>query len=164
MGSFIKWENFPKIQPYLKLFGEGTVVTVMLSVFTVAIGFVLALILSSMRLSNFHPLAFLGTDREGRKREEGALLAVSKFNPLSFLATAYVEILRSTPVIVQVAIIYYGIFGQLVDLPSFKIFGFIKFERFFPVSVGLWIDHEKRSSDLPLHKRLLPKALRICRS
>ena len=137
MGSFIQIENFPKIAPYMKLFGQGVIVTVMLSVFTVLIGFVLALFLSMMRLSNVRPFAFLGIDREGRERESGFLHLLSRFNPLSFLATAYVEILRSTPVIVQVAIVYYGVFGPLIKLPSFTFFGFIKFERFFPGVVAL---------------------------
>lgn len=46
------------------------------------------------------------------------------------------EILRSTPVVVQVFIIYYGVFG-IIDLPAFKMFGFIKFDRFFPGVVAL---------------------------
>lgn len=137
MDSFIKLENFSKLTPYVTLFFQGTVVTVMLSVFTVAIGFVLALILSSMRLSNFYPFAFLGLDKDGRQMERGFKVTLSKFNPIAFIATAYVEILRSTPVIVQVAIIYYGIFGALIELPSFTFLGFIKFERFFPGVVAL---------------------------
>ena len=46
------------------------------------------------------------------------------------------EDLRSTPVIVQIFIIYYGVFG-LIKLPSFQMFGFIKFDRFFPGVVAL---------------------------
>ena len=137
MGSFIQADNFSKITPYLKLFLQGTAVTVMLSIFTVVIGFILALILAVMRLSKVCPFAFLGTDKNGRLRDGGFLLALSRFNPLSFLATAYVEILRSTPVLVQVFIIYYGVFGALITLPKFTIFGFIKFDRFFPGVVAL---------------------------
>ncbi len=137
MDSFIKIENFSKLTPYMDLFWQGIVVTVMLSLFTVAIGFVIALLLSAMRMSRFYPLAFLGLDGEGHQREKGVGAAIGRFNPLSFLATAYVEILRSTPVIVQVAIIYYGVFGALIELPSFTFFGFIKFERFFPGVVAL---------------------------
>ena len=137
MGNLVKLENFSKIQPYMKLFGQGIVVTVLLSVFTVLIGFVLALILSGMRLSNFRPLAFLGIDKNGKKKESGALLAISRFNPLAFLATAYVEILRSTPVIVQIAVIYYGVFGPIIKLPAFTFLGFIKFNRFVPGVVAL---------------------------
>ena len=55
---------------------------------------------------------------------------------IHILATAYVEILRSTPVIVQVFIIYYGVFS-IVQLPNFQMFGFIKFNRFFPGVVAL---------------------------
>ncbi len=137
MDNFVQIENFGRIAPYGELFVQGIVVTVMLSICTVAIGFILAIILSAMRMSNFYPLAFLGLDKDGHQREKGVGVTIGKFNPLAFLATAYVEILRSTPVIVQVAIIYYGVFGALFKLPSFTFFGFIKFERFFPGVVAL---------------------------
>ena len=136
MSNFIQWANFPKILPYAQLFKQGLVVTVLLSLFTVMIGFVLALILAVMRLSNFRPFRSLGLDKDGHLRDGGFLLALSKFNPLDFLATAYVEILRSTPVLVQILIIYYGVFS-VIKLPSFMIFGFIKFERFFPGVVAM---------------------------
>ena len=136
MDSFIKIDNFSKIVPYAKLFEQGLLVTVLLSVFTVFIGFCIALVLALMRLSNFRPLRSLGLDKNGHLRERGFLALVSRFNPLDFLATAYVEILRSTPVIVQIFIIYYGVFG-LIELPSFQMFGFIKFNRFFPGVVAL---------------------------
>lgn len=131
MSQFVQWSNFSKVAPYAELFRQGIVVTVLLSVFTVAIGFCIALILALMRMSNVRPFRALGLDKDGHMREGGPLVWISRFNPLSFLATAYVEILRSTPVIVQVFIIYYGVFG-IVQLPSFQIFGFIKFSRFFP--------------------------------
>ena len=137
MDHFIRIENFTKLAPYKSMFLQGAGVTVLLSVCTVAIGFVLALLLAVMRLSKFTPLGFLGVDKDGHQREEGVLLAISRFNPLSFLATTYVEILRSTPVVVQVAIIYYGVFGTLVTLPKFTFLGFVKFERFFPGVVAL---------------------------
>ena len=136
MDHFIQVENFSKIAPYAQLFWQGLLVTVLLSLFTVVIGFVLALILAVMRLSNFRPFRSLGLDKDGHLRDGGFLLALSKFNPLDFLATAYVEILRSTPVLVQILIIYYGVFS-VIKLPSFMIFGFIKFERFFPGVVAM---------------------------
>ena len=128
MDSFIKLSNFGKIAPYAQLFRQGLLVTVLLSLFTVAIGFVLALILALMRMSNIRPFRALAVDRNGHLREGGPLVWLSKFNPLSFIATAYVEILRSTPVLVQIFIIYYGVF---------QMFGFIKFNRFFPGVVAL---------------------------
>ena len=89
-----------------------------------------------MRMSDVRPFRFLGLDKDGHLRGDGFLTTVSKFNPLAFLATAYVEILRSTPVIVQIAVIYYGIFG-VIDLPTFSVFGITKFHRFFPGVVAL---------------------------
>ena len=136
MDSFIKLSNFAKIAPYAQLFWQGLLVTVLLSLFTVVIGFVLALILALMRMSNIRPFRALAVDRNGHLREGGPLVWLSKFNPLSFIATAYVEILRSTPVLVQIFIIYYGVFG-MIDLPAFQMFGFIKFNRFFPGVVAL---------------------------
>ncbi len=136
MGTFIQLDNFSKIIPYAKLFEQGLIVTVLLSVFTVAIGFCIALVLALMRMSDVRPLRFLGLDKEGHQRESGFLALVSRFNPLAFLATAYVEILRSTPVIVQIFIVYFGVFS-VIDLPAFQIFGFIKFNRFFPGVVAL---------------------------
>ena len=136
MDHFIQLSNFSKIVPYAQMFEQGLVVTVLLSLFTVLIGFVLALLLALMRMSNVRPFRSLGLDQYGHLRDGGFLLTLSKFNPLSFLATAYVEVLRSTPVIVQVMIIYYGVFG-IIDLPRFTVFGFIKFERFFPGVVAL---------------------------
>ena len=136
MDSFIKISNFAKIAPYMQLFRQGLLVTVMLSVFTVMIGFVLAMILALMRMSNVRPFRFLETDKSGKQRSNAFLVAVSRFNPLSFLATAYVEILRSTPVIVQIFIIYFGVFG-MIKLPNFTLFNFIKFNRFFPGVVAL---------------------------
>lgn len=136
MNQFLKWSNFAKIAPYAELFEEGLLVTVMLSLFAVVIGFVLALILAIMRLSNVRPFRALGLDKDGHQRESGFLASLSHLNPLSFLATAYVEVIRSTPMVVQIFIIYYGLFG-VIDLPGFQMFGFIKFNRFFPGAVAL---------------------------
>jgi len=128
--------GFAKTWEYIALFKEGLVCTVSMSLLTVVFGFVLALGLAVMRLSDFRPFRALGLTKEGRLRDGGPLLVLSRFNPLDFLATAYVEILRSTPVMVQVFIIYYVVFGN-VDLPSFKLFGLIRFDRFLPGVVAL---------------------------
>jgi polar amino acid transport system permease protein len=136
MNHLINLSNFSAIAPYAKLFRQGTIVTILLSLFTVVIGFCIALLLAMMRMSNIRPFRFLEVGSDGYVREKGFLLLLSKFNPVSFLATAYVEVLRSTPVIVQIFIIYYGVFG-VIDLPSFQLFGFIKFNRFFPGVIAL---------------------------
>ena len=145
---FIQMKNFSVVASYAQMFQEGLVVTVLLSLFTVVLGFVLALILVLMRMSSFRPFLWLAhvfpgafgffeRDGSGMKRDSGFVYHLGRFNPLSFLATAYVEILRSTPVLVQIMIIYYGVFSTLIDLPAFKMFGFIRFNRFFPGVVAL---------------------------
>ena len=94
----------------MQLFWEGMVCTISLSALTVVVGFVLALVLASMRLA--------------------------KFKPLSFVAAAYVEIFRATPLMVQLFLIYHvALVG--VSLPTFKLFGFIRFERFIPGVIAL---------------------------
>ena len=100
--------GFAKTWEYIDLFKQGLVCTISLSFLTVMFGFILA----------------------------GLLTVLAKFNPLDFIATAYVEILRSTPVMVQIFVIYYVVLGN-VDLPSFKLFGMIRFDRFFPGVVAL---------------------------
>lgn len=94
----------------MQLFWEGMVCTISLSALTVVVGFVLALVLASMRLA--------------------------KFKPLSFVAAAYVEIFRATPLMVQLFLIYHVALAG-VSLPTFKLFGFIRFERFIPGVIAL---------------------------
>lgn len=96
---------------YMTLFWQGVVCTVSLSALTVVFGFILALALALCRL--------------GRSRV------------LRILATAYVEFFRATPMLVQLFLIYYVVFADLKVLPGFKLFGFIRFERFFPGVVAL---------------------------
>lgn len=90
---------------YISMFQQGLVCTLSLSAFTVLFGFVLALVLALMRMS--------------------------KIRPLRWVATAYVEVFRATPMMVQLFIVYYILLAG-VSLPSFKLFGFIRFERFLP--------------------------------
>ena len=129
-------EGFRATWQYIDLFINGLVCTVSLSFFTVVFGFILALFLAFMRLSGWRPFRALGLDRDGHLRGEGVLTAISKFNPLSFFATCYVEVFRATPMLVQLFIIYYLVFAK-VDLPSFKLFGMIRVERFLPGVVAL---------------------------
>ena len=136
MGQLIQLENFARLKPYAGMFAEGLAITVLLALLTVLIGFILALLLALMRMSNFRPFRALGLNRDGHLRDGGFLLTLSKFNPLSFIATAYVEVIRSTPMMVQILIIYLGVFS-VIQLPKFSIFGFIESQRFIPGVVAL---------------------------
>lgn len=102
--------GFAKTWQYIQLFKEGLICTLSLSALTVIFGFILALIIALVRLS--------------------------KVKPFDWLATAYVEVFRATPMLVQLFIVYYVIFAN-ATLPTFKLFGFIRFERFLPGVVAL---------------------------
>ena len=104
-------KGFQAAFSYWQLFLQGVVCTVSLSLLTVIFGFVLALVL--------------------------AILRMGRFKILRALATAYVELFRATPMIVQVFIIYYVVFNGVKVLPGLKLFGFIRFDRFFPAVVAL---------------------------
>lgn len=128
--------GFARTWEYIELFKQGLLCTVSLSLLTVVFGFILALILAVMRLSNICPFRALGLTKDGHLREQGFLFMLSRFNPVSLIATVYVEVFRATPMLVQLFIIYYVVFGN-VDLPAFKLFGSIRFERFLPGVVAL---------------------------
>lgn len=130
-------QGFAATFKYLSMFRDGLICTVSLSALTVIFGFVLALILAMIRLSNFNVFRFLSTYSQRKLLQRGGfVLALSRFNPLSFLANVYVEVFRATPMLVQLFIIYYIIFAG-IDLPNFKLFGFIRFDRFLPGVVAL---------------------------
>ena len=138
MGNLITESGFEKAFQYAERFKEGLIVTVLLALFTVIFGFIFGIILAIARMSDFRPFRFLGVDKNGRLRGKGFLLTLSKFNPISFLASCYVEIIRSTPVLVQIMIIYFGLFNKnMIVLPKMMLFGFIRFERFVPGVVAL---------------------------
>lgn len=129
-------EGFARILEFWPLFRQGLTVTVLLSFFTVVFGFILALILALMLLSDVRPLRFLGHIQTGDAAKKERYERLSRFNPLAMLAQIYVQFVRCTPMLVQIILFYYVVFG-FVDLPKFTIFGFIQFERFVPGVVAM---------------------------
>lgn len=71
---------------YWGLLLEGTGTTLVLSAFTVLVGIVIGAILALMRLSKFH---------------------IGKVRPLNALATIYTEVIRDTPLLVQLYFFYF---------------------------------------------------------
>ena len=106
---------------YFQLFEEGLVCTVTLSFLTVIFGFVLALVLALMRMSNI--------------------------TPLRIIATAYVEVFRATPLMVQLFLVYYVLLAG-VSLPAFKLFGIIRFERLIPGVIALALNSAAYLSEI----------------
>ena len=130
-------QGFAATFKYLSMFRDGLICTILLSALTVLFGFILALILAMLRLSNINVFRFLSTFSQRKLLQRGGFwLAASRFNPVSFFANVYVEVFRATPMLVQLFIIYHIVFAG-IDLPNFKLFGFIRFDRFLPGVVAL---------------------------
>lgn len=81
--------DFSFMQKYYGFFVDGTVITLLLSFFGVAFGVLLGVVLALMKLS--------------------------KNKLLKSLSTAYIEIIRGTPLLVQLYIVYYGL-PRLVNM------------------------------------------------
>lgn len=103
-------KGFQAALKYMTLIRQGLVCTLSLSALTVLFGFILALVLAIMR--------------------------ISRVRILRLVATVYVEIIRATPMLVQLFIIY-NILLAGISLPRFQLFGFIRFERFLPGVIAL---------------------------
>lgn len=85
--------NFTFLEKYSGYFLRGAEITIVLAFFAVLFGTILGLFLT--------------------------LLRRSKFKPISIIATAYVEFVRGTPLLVQIYIIYIGLPKLIgVDLPD----------------------------------------------
>ena len=97
--------GFAKALAYWKLFLQGVVCTVCLSLLTVLFGFLLALLITGMRMSDFRPFRALAMTRDGHEREDGFAAKLSRFNPIRFIATVYVELFRATPMVVQIMLV-----------------------------------------------------------
>ncbi len=107
--GFFNFSFFPK---YLIYFGQGVVYTLLLSVVSVALAVIPALMLALMRLSK------------------------NRF--IKGLAGAYIAVFRSTPMLVQLYIVYYGLFGVGgIQLPNFYILSYINLAQFIPGVVAL---------------------------
>ena len=60
-----------------------------------------------------------------------ALMRLSRKKPVRWLSGAYIAVFRSTPMLVQLSIIYYGLF-YAISLPRLTLFGFVDISRFIP--------------------------------
>ena len=87
---------------YYRFFLEGVSNTLIISVFTVLFGTILGVLMAMARMS--------------------------KFKPLKWLATAYIEFFRGTPLMVQLMFIFYGLpmigvsFPEVSFIPDFDRF------------------------------------------
>ena len=87
---------------------HGLEVTLVLTVLALILGSIIGIIIALMCTSNFRPF---GRVKSGK---------LAKFNPLASLGKLYVDIIRGTPLLVQLLIMYYVVFGSYQFMP--KIF------------------------------------------
>ena len=66
-----------------------------------------------------------------------AIMRLSKNKLVKGISGAYIAIFRSTPLLVQLSIIYFGLFGAVRIPNSWQLFGFIPMNRFIPGVVAL---------------------------
>ena len=84
--------NFQFLGKYFGMFLEGASITIEVSLVSLIIGFIVGLFICLMKMS--------------------------KIKILKWLSTAYVEILRGTPLFVQVYIVYFGLAQFGIDFPD----------------------------------------------
>lgn len=106
-ASFFNFSFLPK---YTYYFTHGVVYTLILSVTAVLLAVLPALLLALMRLSG--------------KRV------------IRSLSGAYIAVFRSTPLLVQLSIVYFGLF-YAIKLPNYSLFGFMDISRFVPCVLAL---------------------------
>lgn len=102
--------NFSFLPKYAYYFTRGVEYTLLLSVGGVLLAVIPALILALMRLS--------------------------KSRILRCISGAYIAVFRSTPLLVQLSLVYFGIF-YAIKLPSIYLFGFVNLAMFIPGVVAL---------------------------
>ena len=106
-SSFFNFSFLPK---YGQAVIQGVEYTLILSVISVLLAVMPALLLATMRLSK------------------------NKF--IRGISGAYIAAFRSTPMLVQLIIIYYGVFS-IIEIPRFYVLGFIDSTRFVPGVIAL---------------------------
>ena len=106
-ASFFNFSFLPKYGVY---FLQALGYTLLLAVISVLLAVIPALLLAFMRLSK------------------------NRF--VRGVSGAYIAIFRSTPLLVQLSIIYFGLFGA-ISIPRLYLFGFIDISRFIPGVVAL---------------------------
>ena len=100
-------------------FWHGFEVTMVLTTISVLAGLLLGLIISLMRTSIAKPFKFIKSFKGYNKSK--ILQTIYNFNPLKTFAKFYISIIRGTPTLVQLLIMYYVVFGSMRTMPKLII-------------------------------------------
>lgn len=103
-------EHFSFLGTYFPLYIEGTLTTVVISLFTVLIGSSIGVIFALMKLSNF--------------------------KIIRAISSTYIEIVRGTPVLVQVFLWYFGL-SAIISLPDIYIGDSLNLAQLIPGCLAL---------------------------
>ena len=106
-ASFFNVSFLPK---YGVFFVQGVEYTLLLAIVSVSLAVIPAMLLALMRLS--------------------------RNKVVKTISGAYIAVFRSTPMLVQLSIIYFGLFG-VISIPRVTILGFVDLSRFIPGVVAL---------------------------
>ena len=90
-----------------------------LTTISVLAGLLLGLIISLMRTSIARPFKFIKSFKGYNKSK--ILQTIYNFNPLKTFAKFYISIIRGTPTLVQLLIMYYVVFGSMRTMPKLII-------------------------------------------
>ena len=96
---------------------EGVKYTLILSAIAVFFGSIFGIVIAFGRMSNWKPFHSLNK----KKVKKGFIYKVSEFNPISFLCSAYTEILRDTPLLLQLYL-FVIILPTILKIPGFSMF------------------------------------------
>jgi polar amino acid transport system permease protein len=100
--------DFSFLGEYSYYFISGTINTIIIAILTVIFGVIIGTLLALMKISNN--------------------------KVFKFIASAYIEFIRGTPLLVQIFIFFY-----LITLPEFTLFG-IEMDRFIPGIIAMSIN------------------------
>lgn len=92
---------------------HGLEVTLVLTVLSLLLGTAIGVIIALLRTSNIRPFRRLKSKKPGDWRHK-----LSQFNPLAALGKLYVDLIRGTPLLVQLLIMYYVVFGSYQFMPK----------------------------------------------
>ena len=96
---------------------EGVKYTLILSAIAVFFGSIFGIVIALGRMSNWKPFHSLNK----KKVKKGFIYKVSEFNPISFLCSAYTEVLRDTPLLLQLYL-FVIILPTILKIPGFSMF------------------------------------------
>ena len=112
------------IEEYWQIFLlEGLKFTLILSAIAVFFGVILGSFIAFGRMSNIKPFKSFNK----KKKKKGFIFKLANFNPVSWICSVYTEIIRGTPLLLQ---LYLFVFGLPKIIP-------IKADYFFWVSLAL---------------------------